>query len=542
MRFLFTLIAISVASIALHGQQTTFSEPIDLPLTGWNKVLQTSNGNTVVFHLEPKKAIVVKIFNKDHQEVASESFIGKTIDHNLLEHSDIHGVYEIGGQAVIFLKQTVLAKETLMRLCFDTETGRIIEEEVVLASKSIAKELTFHLVHNPVSGGYAVFGMIDIGSNFKGKLYLHVFNDKHEEVQKIQIKKKTSGYDYLKHLNTSIDKKGNITISIVFRKIIKYPYIMDNDLVISHLAAGDTAFRTTETKLAKDAMPHYAMCAFDEFGHNLNYVYVDAFTADAKNGLDKSMYWIVYNSILLQYSFYDLGKMNFNMIKHQKILDMLGEATNRDSVSLTLVPIAPISFSTNKYGMSTLISEIIHEGFRLPQTGKIYANVGSIIITQINSSREEVWSTIIPKAQIAEGRLTGSVIKDRNVRKYLFREQKSYADWEQQFVSFFDTYSPRRNTFIIYNDSKKNIDAEYQYIDTVYDCTKAQGVLCTINRKKEVSRTLLYKQSDENKGTYSSMIESADYDEDKLIYCSLVLHQEGDNKELLMGWTVLEDE
>ena len=70
-----TLLAVIFAHL-LYGQQNKYEigTPMDIPQnTGWNKVLCLKNGNTVLFHFEPQKNILVKVFDSLHKEVGSSA-------------------------------------------------------------------------------------------------------------------------------------------------------------------------------------------------------------------------------------------------------------------------------------------------------------------------------------------------------------------------------------------------------------------------------------------------------------------------------------
>ena len=44
------LLLLLISSYRLFADGYELSESVKLPLTGWNKVLQVSNGNTLLFH------------------------------------------------------------------------------------------------------------------------------------------------------------------------------------------------------------------------------------------------------------------------------------------------------------------------------------------------------------------------------------------------------------------------------------------------------------------------------------------------------------
>ena len=103
MKHLYLLcIAVAIA-LFTNGQEATYTmtEPLDISKAGWNKVLQMKNGNTMLFHFEPRKSILVKVFDKDHKEIATKKHPCDLIDINAFERSIFDGLVEINNEAVM---------------------------------------------------------------------------------------------------------------------------------------------------------------------------------------------------------------------------------------------------------------------------------------------------------------------------------------------------------------------------------------------------------------------------------------------------------
>ena len=99
------LLALLVICTKARSHNSQLSEKIDISHNGWDKVLQLSNGNTFLFHFEARKAIVIKVFSPDRKEISSQRFIGQQVDVSALENSELHGIYEINGEPVVFISQ-----------------------------------------------------------------------------------------------------------------------------------------------------------------------------------------------------------------------------------------------------------------------------------------------------------------------------------------------------------------------------------------------------------------------------------------------------
>jgi len=133
------LITISFLFIAFSAfaqdQKSQISKPLDIGLKGWNRVLYMNNGNTILFHFEPSHMIEVKVFDSARKEKT-----GKGEKYNVLYSFStnppvIKGVFEINGEAVLFIDQEINSKHCLIRLRYDAASGRLIEEKMIAVDK-----------------------------------------------------------------------------------------------------------------------------------------------------------------------------------------------------------------------------------------------------------------------------------------------------------------------------------------------------------------------------------------------------------------------
>ncbi len=541
MKPLITLIVFLFSFTASFSQETAFSEPLDLPLSGWNKVLQLSNGNTMLFHAEKNKSILVQLFDKEHKLIGADKFLGKLMDNSLLHHSLMYGVYEINDQAVMFVKQEIYNKETLVRICFDANTGKFIEEKKVLASASLRDAIDFSLVMNPISGGYAVFAMRTVTERDGEKLYLHVYDKEHKEVSKVEVTKNAQNYDRITHIGTDACSDGSIVVSLMYSKIIHYPSDYLNELVICYLSNGDSSFKAVvSTELPDNVAPYYSMSAYDAFEKRLNYLMVSGIDESYNNGLEKT-FRSIYDPALLRYALRNFGDMKYEYIQHRAANAYLQQESDSTYYSLRKTPLAPLFFNTNKYGMSTIVSEIIHEGVELDGVSRLFTCIGDVVITQVGSDGEEIWGTVLPKRQMMELNTNGFLLRNRDTKRYWLRSKPEH-EWEYQFASFNTYYTPRRNTFVIYNDLVSNINKPLSTaIDTAYTMQNTNAVYCKVSRSREVYTDFLYGEPNGNE-SFAAIIESADYSRHTQTYCTVVQHTAGDKKELLLGWSKLNDD
>ena len=130
------------------GQDTkyTISAPLDFKEAGTrNSVLCMKNGNTLLFHIEQDKKLVVKVFDNAHREIASQKEKSDFVNFGNKDYS-ILALYDINDEAVMFVDRDLNSRHTLVRIRFNAHTGMIADESVVGESKSENRRMKFYLV------------------------------------------------------------------------------------------------------------------------------------------------------------------------------------------------------------------------------------------------------------------------------------------------------------------------------------------------------------------------------------------------------------
>lgn len=524
------------------SQSYELSDPIDLPNSGYYKVLQMSNGNTMLFHMEARKAIRVRVFDTNRKLIAQDKFSGGTVDPGNLESSDLHGIYEINNEGVIFISQSINNLNILFALRFSANTGKLIKEEELIRSETYKKKNTYSLVRHEKGKGYAVFCMKDLEANFKEEIFLETFDETHKSKLHLPVSADLSEYDYVSHLSTTNDKHGRTIVTLKCKKIIHYPDEMEHYLMVCYLPADQSDFTYSVSKLPIEVSPYYSMFTYNEFSKMLHVYLVNAMVGTIKNGLQEYQK-IFYNNYLLRYNEYNLADMRNSALYHTKANKLVKEIID----TTAYIDPVPIKAYTNRFGKTTLISEENEQKIVLNNQTTGYSLIGSIVVTQINDKGNEIWSTIIPKRQILKNGLTSYKINQRGKHKQPFRYYDPTSDWLYQMASYSCMMTKRRNCYIIYNDCKSNFDKTFgDNIDTVTTYTdktnlvKTDAVVYKITGKRDVSKRYLLEGTPEDISS-AAMVEGADFSEDTNTYATVLLQTLHDKGMLRLGWFKLEE-
>lgn len=530
-------------SINVSGKEFTLSEPIDLPQEGINKVLQVSNGNTLLFHLRNNKAVLVFVFDETGKKISESRFVGKVVNLSALETSTLKGIYEINNEAVMFLSQELFSKESLIKVRFNINSGRAIKEDIVLESPNITNTYNYQVAHNNNNDGYMVFPVKKLRALYQGELILHVYDKEHNLKNKIPVNINKDDYDYVSFISMDIDNNGSACITLLCEKIVKHPDERKKEIAVCYIEHNSSNFTTVITKLANSSAPYYAKYTYDNFENNINLFLTEGKILIYKNGLQNTSESI-YAPTLLQYNVSDISDMSYVSINSE----IANEYLKANTDTTQKIYVAPTDIFTNRYGMTTLIGEEIDND--LIKNGKrlIFNMLGNISITMINSKGEEIWGTVLPKKHFLKARYLPHQIKDKYKSKELFRYYYPKRDFHRQFTSYSACPSPARNLYIIYNDLKSNFNTTLNaQVDTVLEHEESDrhllntdAVCYKITRDKKVEKEYLFGEFTPDK-SIAVMIEGADYNENTNTYASAVQYREGSDYSIRMAWVKFDD-
>lgn len=534
---LISLLAL-IASFSLQclaqDSTLTISAPVDIPRLGWDKVMLMSNGNTLLFHFQPRKGIIVKTFDKDRKEISSLKHICNVLDINVLDRTEIKGFHEINNEAVLFLSQFIENRETLIRLRFSADNGKLLKEEIIIQSPSFQNKVSTYIVRDDAHEGYSIFCYKQLELLPKEQLKLMTYNNEHKLIKEIPIP--DLGMDsihYAHFVSANMDVNGSICVTLQLSKIVYYPDVLDKYLVTCYLPKGAEEFIVLRTKLDQAMDSYYANYTFNPFSNSLNILLTTLQTAVLKDGL-KPVTEQLFVPYMLMYD-----QADFNNFQSKAVANM--RANNyRKQLTGTINEFKPAAIRsfTNTNGVTTIISEEhkVHAYYKgLPSK---YTCLGNIGITQLNEQGEEIWGTVLPKVHYIDYSMLPREHAYRHCAKKLFQGEHDKT-YEEQF-SGFDCHTANKNFFIVYNDLKANFDKKISVpLDTLYTYQNAHAMYHKMGRKKELSKNYLLGTPVENESR-SAMIESADFDEKTGTYTTLFVYRKDEKYSVHIAWKKLD--
>jgi hypothetical protein len=548
--FAFLFVCSSVCVSLAQNKKYDLSQSIDLKQTGVNKVLCMKNGNTMLFHFEPHKALVVKIFDSLHKEIASKEHLCRIVDLYKLKDATFKGLYDVNGEGVLFIEQEHLSKYGLVRLRFNSSDATLIEEKLVDESKSLAKRTEFDVMKDKNDDGYAILLFTDVRTSKECDAFVRYYNGRHETLKEVTLDIDRKNYDFAAVLGAEIQSNG-ICISLDLSKLkmngglpgssrttdLGTPNIYDHNMVVYFIANGSTTAKKCAVDVGTNLPPYYSNYTYNALEHSLNLLLLSYKQASYQVGLGWQPAAVMAN-LFFRIDERDMS-LGFKQIKNQLANNYLQEKTDTSNFYVGL----PAKLFTNENGLSTMVSEYCFMQGNLEGQSKYGRNsyLGNICVTQFDDDGNEIWGIVLPKAQF-----------HRSLQRYYYLDEISKkwqgmalfddtpeAAYRRQFLSI-NNYCRNKNFFIIYNDVNKNFNNSISHPgDTVYSFENTNTCYYKINKQKEVTKNYLFGEpgTDEYK---ASFIEGADFDEQRGVYAALVQYKKGDDISLCMAWSRLD--
>jgi hypothetical protein len=526
------------------------SKPVKLDLVGVNKVLCMRNGNTMLFHFEPSRGITIMVFDSTRRQIASRKELCRFLDVYLIQDAEFKGLYDINGEAVLFMDQANnVGRHCLIRLRFNATNASLIEEKLVAESKNLDKRMKFFVMKQKDHDDYAVLFSTTKNYPKTCDIYTVSFNARHEAQQEVQLEVDRKAYDFVEIAGADMVHDG-LLISLAEYKLLLNGTISHESefdptnneyrhhLELCYLPAGGTSFIRKKVDLSPDVYPFHSYCSYNPFSGSINLLHLGYKDAVIKYGLELLPTAVMDNLFLrLDQNTLDLSPAWINNTLANQYLKQKTD-TSRFFKGV------PLGIITNENGLSTMVSEafVRYANVETQARPTVYETyLTNICITQFDDDGKELWGAVLPKMQYYksyEHYYYANQLQARWHQQSLLLDRPEQV-YERQFVSL-NTCTKKHDHFVIFNDATENFNNSLSHPgDTVYLFGKTSAVCYKISSKKEITKHYVFGHPQHNEYK-CSFIEGADYDEKRGIYAALVQYTKGENTTLNMAWSHLE--
>ncbi|MEZ5018033.1 MAG: hypothetical protein R2800_13325 [Flavipsychrobacter sp.] len=537
MKYLVFLFFVVLSPVISKGQFSKYelSAPIEIPTVGWNKLLQMSNGNTLLFHMEPRIPIVVKVFDSSRKEVSSRRHVTKVVRPRDFERGSFDGLFEVNGEAILFLSAHVDNKETLVRLHFDSKTGALLHEDKVIVSESFQKKALSYVLHHKKADGYAVVTMKNfrdfIDEKTKEQVVLYRFDKNHNQTREMVADLGYKDYDDIGFSGASMASNGSVNMTFKLIKYVEYPNTFNRYLATCFNNKNDTSITIVKAKMNSDLSPYYSQYTYNSFDNYHQVFLVNSLAGYYKHGLS-NIAVTHFSNLMSIYSASDLSVSAHKYIENVEATKFYSKYRTEVGVRAELA--AKYFFSDN-YGNTIIVSEEHADRKQVKIDNRSFSMLGNISVTKVMGNGNESWGVMLPKKQMVPNYLSANTIFYRSRAINIFRTSDPLVEQVNNYASFY-SFSSDRELFVVYNDLKQNFSNPIEeQVDTLYDCTTADATYYTIDSKSSIAKFKLYDKEDST--TRAIYIEASDFDDKRKVYAALMLHTiDDENSEMKISW------
>ncbi len=526
MKHIFTIsFLLLVFSALARENKSEMSKPLDISLKGWNRVLYMNNGTTLLFHSEPSHMIQVKVFDSARNEKLGREDNYRVLDHFGFNEPVIKGVYEINGEAVLFIDQQINSRHCLVRLRYDASNGRLIEEKKIAESRSANKRMEFYVIKHKDEENYAVLFSTDISYPRSSDIYMVYFDKTHTALKEVQLEVNRKKFDYLKVLGAEAQPNG-ILVSLGLDKtrvwasphdapITEGSGVYDHFVRFFYIPKDSAKPLTTMINVSETVYPSFGLYTYNSFARTINYLLYNSHAIAYEFGLD-GFHGVITSTLFLKMDEEKLAG-SLRQLKNNLANNHLKSETDTSKYFAGI----PAKMVTNENGLTTIISEayISHKDQSTASRYDTSYTTLRIGITQTDDDGRELWGTVLPCGQY-----------------YSLMPRESYS----YHFNSFRTYSRGKDFFILFNDYDHNFNnslKEPGYTINNYENTNA--FYYKLNSKKEVTKNYVFGLPAKNE--FKCTFIDADYfNEHTGGYAALIQYKKGETVTVRMAWSRLE--
>jgi hypothetical protein len=403
-----------------------FSTPVGFDPGGINKVLCMNNGNTMLFHFELGKPIMLKVFDTAHKRVANTEHLCKELDISMLKTMLFKGLYDINGEAVLFIEQENNGRHSLVRLRFNSHNGKMIEEKTMGRSRSMAKPMKFFVMKNKGEDNYAILYSTDIPQFKDCELHVTYYNAKHESYKEVPLTFDRKKFDYLDVVSAESLPAGvcvslglstlllngtanRVKTASLLPTVQQYDDLsygvtssLENASVYSHhygmFFIGQDSSRAVShfVDVSTEVYPYYACSTYNPFAKSVNLLMLSYQDVFYRFGLELRPTAIMGNL------FFKLDDENlaadYTWITNKLAGNVLKSRTDTANNFKGL----PVAVFTNANGLSTMVSQSFarYKNVESQQRADVFETYfGDVAITQFDDDGKEIWGTVLPVSQ-----------------------------------------------------------------------------------------------------------------------------------------------
>ncbi len=548
--FLIALAAFMLHLAPLHAQQpkVEMSAGFEEPETGWNKVMQLKNGNTFFFHFTRKNGIEVTVYDKSRKIISNKIITSELWDAKKMGSSSVEGLYEIGGQPVIFLQQVIDRTASLFRVKLDANTGEVAGDKLIstmprFKSGSIwavayggVEVPDFFVEKDPHSDCYSVVNFNSLAHENNERIEVIHYSGaegKHKILGKAFYESPEGQFKYLRFVAMSVTEKE--TFLCVYGYNGKWS-ATDAKIIVSKLTDGGKDFTHKQLDFSEDFRDTKAVM---QYNAGTNMLQMMSLTVTNTKGRFFSNTSTTYYLPLMTY----IDPQSLNIISTKLLrADKVSEDIHRQVEKIDGYNGVPQNMYINQDNTTTVVmEEMLKQTTVDSRTGQVISattTLGSIGISELDSRGDEQDGHVIIKAQISRGLFDPMYVAAKS--KGIWSYRRGYDFNNNAFLSF-DYVNTDNGKYILFNDYPENFEKEEgkrkrRPVVTV----SSTNTVCYKMRNGKLDKFYLFGTPANDDQTKFCYVESSSYQPETKTYATLLMEKNGRDKQAHIAWVTFD--
>lgn len=537
------------AMIKAQAPAVTRSAAFDDPEYGSGRLLLTSNGNTLYFQFTRRKGIAVTVYDPQRQAAPLVHNPIHSWSNWRMDEASLKGVFEMNGQAVVFMEKEIKRDLNLYRFIFDIQSGKLLQEDLVESihmpgiilmptGEFLSK---FYVRKDPASAYYA----IAIFNERKGpngqRMKVTHYTPAHQVISTAEYVSTADIHQHVVFLDMYVNKDRFVSLA-------SYHYrenaisLKNAEIRLSSLQQGTSAFSHQSLDSTSDYRDVKGALKYNQEEGNLYLLTsVHAKSVKDNNIMQQSKFAFDY---ALQMTIFDPLSLQIQrqyFVKHPQLDDYVKDHLKYKNPYYGLIQ----DFYINPDKTVNLLFEEIYisedkmssvDSSLININGKKYSTrLGEIAVVKLDASGREINSYAIAKAQQAAVKM-GMYYQNRGANgRISFPDRRPFFTSIRGFYSY--QYMPA-NGAIIYNDYAVNTnstDEDYRTKKDVYHMSDANTVLARYDGK-DIRKTYLFGAPSGDKEARFAELGISTYSDDGKQYATMMVERKGRHLNAYIVW------
>jgi hypothetical protein len=526
--YLFLLLQLlTYAQFKTVAESPLFKEP----QSGYVKILQLKNGNTVYFYLSGNGGLDVTIFNKAYKE---KIFKHHTPVFGSLKGARINGIFETGDNITLMISEVNERRPTLYRLVINSDSGNLEKDDKIAeANKYLSKDLriipefepvtAFSVRKDPTSDNYAVFIRKNSDDQTdKNQMEAIFYNGEHQEISRA-FYQPTLKYGSFNYLDMAVLGDDRVCIlGFAYNQIAVGD--LEGTLVMLTLDKGARRLKTDILNLSDNRIADSAIVRFNPVTKKLLLLGA-AHIEDA----DPQPY-AGFLAIIDPYKPEIEQEINIYPEKaNTRKKELLGAKKEFTGMPQDMV--------INSDGGFTIFYEELIPVKNVPLDAPAYTHymLEHLAVAAFDSSGKETYTAFIPRKQY---------VKNSDFSSFHLASRKTGAQkliMGDQFKSFA-YLSAKDKVYIMFNDTERNNHITDGNITLLRVLANCDAFVYTLDEKNvSPDRSLFFDKSKkkENRTHTLALFNIGDYYSESNTYATLKLQKRGKEKGARIVWMTL---